>query len=286
MRTAQGRAAGFLAIAATLLASGAVPSLAGAATPPDAARAPVTYADLADLADSAPLVIRAKVRSAVLLKSAPASPSPPGTARFLVKARTAALLAGDSVVGEDLAYVAYVPIDSRGKPQRLKKATVLLFARPVPHRPGELQLVAPDAQVIWTPETEATLRGILGELVAPGAPARITGVREALHVPGTLRGEGETQVFLATQGGSAASLSIMHVPAQPPTWGVSFSEVTAETGRPPARDTLAWYRLACFLPNALPAGTNRSGSAAARAQAEADYRMVLGELGECPRSRG
>ena len=286
MRTAYRRAARILAIAATLLASAAIASRTWAATPAAAAPPSVTYADLADLADSASLVIRAKVRSAARLKPSPLSPALPGKARFLVKARTAALLAGDSVIGEDLSYLAHVPIDSRGKPQRLKKATVLLFARPVPQRPGELQLVAPDAQLAWTPEAEATLRGILGELVAPGAPARITGVREALHVPGTLRGEGETQVFLATQGGSAASLSILHVPGHAPTWGASFSEVTAETGRPPARDTLTWYRLACFLPNTLPAGTNRSGSAAARAQAEADYRMVLGELGECPRMRG
>jgi hypothetical protein len=280
------RAARIRVIAMALLALAANPSFARAANGASGAAPSVSYADLADLADSASMVIRANVRSATRLKPSPAAPALPGQARFLVKARTVSLLSGDSLVGEDLSYLAYVPTDSRGKPQRLKKAPVLLFARPVPQRPGELQLIAPDAQVAWTPEVDTMLRGILGELVAPGAPPAIIGVREALHVPGALRGEGETQIFLATRGGSAASLSILHVPGQAPTWGVSFSEVTAETGRPPARDTLAWYRLACFLPHALPAGANRSGTAAARAQAEADYRMVLGELGECPRLRG
>jgi hypothetical protein len=280
------RAARIRAIATALVATGAIASPGSAAPGAPVATPPVTYADLADLADSAPLVIRANVRSAARLKPSPASPALPGKARVLVKARTVSLLSGDSLVGENLSYLAYVPTDSRGKPQRLNKAPVLLFARPVPQRASELQLVAPDAQVPWTPGIDAMLRAVLGEMVAPGAPARITGVREALHVPGTLRGEGETQIFLATRDGSAASLSILHVPGQAPSWGVSFSEVTAQTGRPPARETLVWYRLACFLPNALPAGTNRSGSAAARAQAEADYRMVLGELGECPRLRG
>ena len=59
---------------------------------------------------------------------------------------------------------------------------------------------------------------------------------------------------------------------------------TVQSG--PARDTLAWYRLACFLPNSPRPGANLSASAADRQQALADYRMVLGDLGNCPRTRG
>ena len=99
-------------------------------------------------------------------------------------------------------------------------------------------------------------------------------------------GEGETQIFLATASGSAASITVTHRPDQPPAWGVSFSELVGETGNPPARDTLAWYRLACFLPNRLPPAANVSEGIAAKRQAEADYRMVLGELGVCDRRGG
>jgi hypothetical protein len=68
-----------------------------------------------------------------------------------------------------------------------------------------------------------------------------------------------------------------------PTWGVSWSEIVDQAARPPARDTLAWYRLACFLPAQLPASANLTRDGAARAPAAADYRYVLDQLGACPR---
>ena len=161
---------------------------------------------------------------------------------------------------------------------------MLLFARTVAGRPGELQLVAPDAQVPREEATEIAVRGMLAELAEADAPARITGVREIIHVPGTLAGEGETQIFLATADGSAASIAVRHG-AGGARWGASFSELVADTGNPPRSRTLEWYRLACFLPNRLPAGANRSDDPASRRQAEVDYRMVLGELGVCARNR-
>ena len=252
---------------------------------PAAAPNPATYADLADLSDSAPIVLRAQVRKLVPVDAARARGVRPGWARYYVEARTSALLSGNTALGEALRYLVDLPLDARGKPPALKKKDVLLFARTIPARPGELQLVAPDAQLLWDAATEARLRAILAELIAPGAPGAITGVREAINVPGTLAGEGDTQIFLDTASGEAASITIQHRPGARPEWGASFSEVLARVGQPPARDTLAWYRLACFLPNALPAAANLSDTATSRAQAESDYRMVLGELGVCPRTR-
>ncbi len=252
---------------------------------PAAPPSPVTYADLADLADSAPIVLRAEVRKMAPVDPARARGVRPGWARYYVEARTSALLSGATSLGEALRYLVDLPLDARGKPPALKKKQVLLFARAIPARPGELQLVAPDAQLPWDARTEARLRSILAELIAPGAPGAITGVREAINVPGTLAGEGDTQIFLSTASGEAASITVQHRPGVRPEWGASFSEVLARVGQPPARDTLAWYRLACFLPNVLPSAANLSETAAARAQAEADYRMVLGELGVCARTR-
>jgi hypothetical protein len=253
---------------------------------PQAATLPeTTYADLADLADSAQLVLRAKVRRLIRVEDQRSPGLRSGQGRFYVKAQTLALLAGTSPFGESLTYLVDLPLDAKGKPPKLKKQDVLLFARPVPNRPGELQLVAPDAQLLWFAETEAVLRSILFNLVVPDAPGRISGVREIIHVPGMLAGEGETQIFLDTADGSPASLTVSHQPGMPPAWGASFSELVANVGQPPTHNTFEWYRLACFLPNALPRGSNYSESPEGRSQAVADYRMVLGDLGACQRNR-
>jgi hypothetical protein len=244
----------------------------------------VTYADLADLADSAPLLLRAQVRKQVRLEPGGAIGVKPGWARFYFEAKTVSLLVGDSVVGEALRYLADLPLDARGKTPSLIKKQVLLFAGAVPGRTGELRLVAPDGQLVWDPATESKLRAILTELVAADTPPRITGVREAIHVAGELAGQGETQVFLAARNSGAAAISVTRRAGAAPVWGVSFSEV-AEGGRPPPRETLRWYRLACFLPPVLPLGANLSGSPEEKAQADADYRLVMGELGACPRLR-
>ena len=171
-------------------------------------------------------------------------------ARVYVEARTRALLAGTGL-GESLRYLADVRLDARGKLPRLKKQPVLLFARSVPGRPGELQLVAPDAQLSWSQTLEDRARALLTELVAPGAAPRVQAVREAMHIPGNLIGEGETQIFMTTASGAPVSITVIRRPGAPPVWGVSLSEIVDQAAAPPARETLTWYRLACFLPDAL-----------------------------------
>ena len=274
-------ALGLAAALATPVTASAGPTIA-----PVMAAQPPTYADIADLADSASLVLIARLRKLSPIDPAQARGVMPGMGRFLARARTLALVAGVTPVGSELRYLVDLPLDARGRPPKLGKADMLLFARPVPGRPGELQLVTPRAQLSRLPETEAAARAILMELVSPQAPARVAGVTEAIHVPGALMGLGETQIFLSTANGSAASMTVRHRPGEVPAWGASFSELTGDTGNPPMRHTLAWYRLACFLPAALPRGANLSETATSRARAEADYRMVLGELGDCPRSLG
>ena len=261
-----------------------LPATAPAAPPTLPSPPVVAYADLADLADSAQLVVRAQLRKLVRVEPERASGVRPGWGRFYAEAKANAMLAGDGVVMESLRYLVDLPLDARGKPPGLKKKTVLLFAAPVTGRPGELRLVAPDAQVLWDPVSEARLRAILAELLAPDAPARITGVREAIHVAGALAGEGETQLFLATRDGSAASIGIVRRAGAEPKWGVSFSEV-AEGGSPPPRETLRWYRLACFLPATLAPAVNLSESPPEKAQADADYQLMMRALGACPRLR-
>jgi hypothetical protein len=279
------RFAGRVASAAAAIGLAALTVPVVAAPPPTGAAPAPTYADLADLSDSSRLVIRAQVRKLAMVEPARARGVRPGWGRFYVEARTKALLSGSTPVGEALRYLVDLPLDARGKPPAIKKQQVLLFVREARGTLGELQLAAPDAQLAWNPEVERQVRGLLAELLAPEAPPTITGVREAIYVPGNLAGEGEAQFFLDTANQSAAAITVQHRPGSPPAWGVSFSEVAAALGSPPRPGTLAWYRLACFLPNALPRGANLSDTPTSRAQAEADYRTVLGELGSCPRNR-
>lgn len=245
----------------------------------------VTYADIADLADHAQLVLRAKVKKVAVLKPEQGAAARPGMARVYIEAVTENLLTGPAAVGEALRYLADVKLDARGKIPKLRKQSVLLFAGHVKDRPGEIRLVAPDAQILWDPATDTMLRQILRELYGPDAPRRVTGVQEAIHVAGTLAGEGETQIFLKTDDGEPASISVLHHAGAPTHWGVSFSEIVATTGLPPKRDTLVWYRLACFLPRSLPPGSNLSANDADKAAAMNDYAKVLSDLGTCPRTR-
>ncbi|MDE2404819.1 MAG: hypothetical protein KGM17_09140 [Sphingomonadales bacterium] len=256
---------------------------AAAPAPPPALPGP-TYADLADFADAAPLVLHVAVRKQAVVEPQRAGNVGAGQARLYVEARIVALLVGTAPLGQDVRFLMDWPLDTRGKVPSLKKTPLLVFARSVPARPGELQLLAPDAREPWDAPTEARLRGILAELRAPGAPGRIAAVRDAMYVPGTLSGEGETQITLATAAGPPASISVTRQPGQAPNWAVSFGEVFDNGGKPPAADTLTWYRLACALPPRLPPEANLSAGPADRAQAAADYRMVIESLGPCRRS--
>ncbi|TCM18732.1 hypothetical protein EDF56_104264 [Novosphingobium sp. PhB165] len=277
-----------LKLACAALAVQAFPALAQA-QPASRDDAPAllreaTFADLATLADSAPLVVRATVRKMARVEDARAPGLTPGMGRFYVDADTRSLLTGSSPIGQSFAYLVDLPLDARGKPPTLKKQDVLLFARPVAGRPGELQLVTPTAQQLWSEQVEARVRSLLKALVSPDAPARITGVRELLFVPGNLAGQGETQIFLSTESGSAASITVVHEPGTVPAWGVSFSELVADIGHPPKPETLEWYRLACSLPANPPQRANVSEGVEAMKQAAADYRMVLNQLGPCVRN--
>ncbi|WP_157099191.1 hypothetical protein [Novosphingobium rosa] len=253
------------------------------AVPPPAPPA-LHYADLVDLADSAPLVLRAEIRDAVLLKPERAPDVRAGWGRIYVEATATQALRGTVPPGMVIRYLADVPLGPKGKLPPYKKLSVLLFAR---GKAGsdELQLVAPDAQLVWGQDLDTRVRSLLGELGASDAPPRVTGVTQALYEPGNLVGEGETQLFLSTSNSQPATITVLHKPGQPTNWSVSFSEVVDARGRPPAPDTLPWFRLACGLPRALPGGVNVSDNNDDRVQAALDYDHVLKDLGACERAR-
>jgi hypothetical protein len=252
-------------------------------------RAPVapaaTYADLADLAGAAAIVALVEVRDQAQVEPARAPGLAPGHARLYIEARTEALLAGRAALGESLVYLADVPLDAKGKAPKLKKQRFIVFADPVPGRPGSLQLVDPAAQLPAAPATEQLARSVIAALAAPGAPPAVTGFRDVMSVPGNLAGESETQLFLDTATGEPVSLSVVRRPGMQPTWGVSWSEIVDQSARPPEPQTVAWYRLACFLPARLPVDAFLQQDQASRRRAEADYEFIVQQLGGCPRTR-
>lgn len=245
----------------------------------------LSYADLADLTLAAPMVISAQVSRTVRLKPAQAPDIPAGEARLYVEATVTTLIRGAQGVPAQVSYLVDVPLDSRGRVPKLKKQQVLLMARPVAGRPGEIRLVAPDAQLPWSAETETRVRSIVLASTRADAPPEITGIGNAFHVPGSLPGEGETQIFLTTADHRPVSLSVLRRPGEQARWAVALSEIVDEAGAPPAPDTLLWYRLACFLPTQLPAGAVESAEPDQAEIARADYRLVIAGLGACVRTR-
>lgn len=264
----------------------AAPVAAVDSPPRESPTAKVTYADLADLAAPAALVVKAQVRKVAEVEPERAPGLRAGWARLYIEARTELVMGGSSALGEALRYLVDVPRDAKGKVPKLGKRSVILFARPVTGAAGDLQLVAPDAQLLWDPVLDGRVRALLTELYAPAAPQAVSGVREALHVPGALAGEGESQFFLATASGEPAAITVTRTSGSEPRWSVSFSELVASSAPPPAAETLAWYRLACFLPGELPDSANLSEGQNERAAAARDYRYIMERLGPCPRLRG
>jgi hypothetical protein len=245
-----------------------------------------SYADLADLAIPAPIAAHVRVAKASALKAEAAPGLRPGYARMLVDAQVLSLIRAPGGLATRISYVVDLPRDAKGRAPKIKKGTeFLILAAPVAGRPGEVQLAAPDAQVAFAPARAETLRAILREATGQNPAPRISGIGRAFHVPGAIRGESETQIFLLTADNRPVSLNVLRRPGETPLWSVALSEIVDDAAEPPARDTLLWYRLACTLPRALPPQSLAEADAQGRAAIQADYRLVLDRLGPCTRTR-
>lgn len=242
-----------------------------------------SYADLADFALASQVTAHVRVKDAKQLKGPLAAGTRPGFARQLVTADVIALIKASTGLPSRIQYIIDTPVDSRGKTQKLKKSESLLFAKQ--GRPGEVQLIAPDASVPWSEAAGKTVRAVLQEAARSDAPPVIDGISSAFHSPGSLPGEGETQIFLHTKDGRPASLTVQRLAGAAPGWNISLGEVVDEAISKPTPETLLWYRLACFLPKTMPQQAVDGQSAETIAQVNLDYDFVLSGLGACPRTR-
>jgi hypothetical protein len=261
-------------------------SAVAAESQPPSAPPPLSYADLADLGLEAPVVAQVRLLRANRLKPAEAPGIAPGRTRFYVEAEVLSLIRAPGEISAQVNYLVDLPNLPGGKPaQPRKKDERLIFAAPVPNRPGTLRLLAPDAQMALAPADVERLRAVLREASAPRAAPRISGIGKAFYVPGTLPGESETQIFLNSADNRPLSLSILRRPGEAPRWSVALSEIVDEGAGAPPRDTLLWYRLACGLPRWLPRQSLGELEPAAATAVQADYQLVLQSLGPCTRSR-
>lgn len=259
------------------LALPACASVANGAAAAPAAKT-LSFADLADLALSSPVVLEGEVKRVTRTRDGATGQ---GEERAYVEADITAAIRSPAPLGPRQGWIWE---GSRDALRGLKGSRVLAFARPVSGRPGQLQLIDRDALVASTPERSATVRYILTAAAQSDAAPEITGVVRAFHTAGTVAGEGETQLFLATADGRPVSISVLRVPGRQPAWSLATGDVVGASAPAPRRDSLAWYRLACGLPAAVPATSLPDNPADAEA-VRRDYAFVLGSLGPCGRTR-
>ena len=262
-----------LALAACAADLDAASPLAG--PPPQSA---LTFADLADLALAAPVALEGTVSRADRARDTAA---PAGEVAAFVELDTGAVIRAPAPLGGRQGYL-WTGTDRQRR--ALRGTRVLVFARPLPGRPGLLQLIAPDAQVPWSAAAAGDVRAMLADAAAADAPPAITGVARAFAVPGQIAGSRDTQIFLATEAGRPVSLAVHREAGQPPSWRLALGDVVGAAAPAPRRDTLAWYRLACGLPASLPDAALPTDSARV-ADARADYQFVRESLGACERNR-
>lgn len=251
-----------------------------------------TYADLADLAASAPITLHARIKSVTQLRADRAPGLAAGHARFYVESEIIAPIRTVGPLASTVQYLVDLPLTGDGKAPKLRrKQPVLIFAQPVAaslpgaHSTSNIRLIAPDAQLPWDAATESQIRVILSEAVQQGAPPKITGIANGFHVRGNLPGEGETQLFLNTATGEPVSITILTAADGSRRWSAAFGEVVDDRNPRPRTATLGWYRLACGLPANLPIEKLGGTAPEDRRRAAADYGYVMRELGQCVRTR-
>lgn len=276
--------------ALTILLAGCgvgLPAIGGSGTTATAIEAPaITFADAADLVLISPTIVDVTVSKISNIDRELSPGLRPESVRLLVNASVNTLLRGSGGVPGEVQFLIDLPADAKGRAPKLKGQRMFVFARPVMGKPALLQPVLPDSIVGFSANNDALIRQATREAVAINAPPAITGVGQAFHFPGTIAGEGETQIFLDTQSGAPVSINISSRSGMTPLWNVSLGEVVDTQARAPVQDSLLWYRLACgALPARIPVESLASKTQAANVKADADYQFVRQALGPCNRTR-
>lgn len=269
---------------ATTVISVTFSTASGAVTPEAPVPPPLpSYARVADLVTSAATIATFRVRAMTLVPAERAPGLVAGRRRFLVEAETLTLIRSKDVLARQISFVVDLPDNGDRKAPKWKGRVLLAFGR-IDQRVDFFQLQASSALFAWSPDLEAMVRRIASELAAPDAPPVIKRINSVFHVSGAVEGEGETQVFLDTENGTPISLSIVRRPDEKPQFGAALGEIVDQAASLPAPATPLWYRLACALPDALPARALTGQAPADASAASRDYKAFIAAMAPCDRS--
>lgn len=131
-----------------------------------------------------------------------------------------------------------------------------------------------------TPDAGSRAHALVAEAASPAAPPVITGISDAFHAAGPIKGEGTTQIFLTTQEERPVSIGVVRQPQQQAAWSL-FLSVGDATPRPTKPCSVSARLL---LPDHLPDSATASLSAADKAKVSEDYDLVRKQLGACMRT--
>jgi hypothetical protein len=241
------------------------------------AKAAPGYADIADLTLAAPALVRATITRAERISDKDSPGLRPGSARLLVTAAVNASLVAPGAIPASLQWLWDAPLDARGKPPKPKGEVVLAWLT-APAADGKTALVARNAQLPWDAATEARARAIATE-ARSGSVAVVTGVSNGFRADGTVAGESESQFFLTTTSGKNLTMVVTAKPGEARSVAIARGDVIDESAARVLPGTLLQYRLACFLPAALPTAAGGGDPALA-----ADWKAALVAIGACGRS--
>ncbi len=232
------------------------------------------FADTAELALAAPVIVRATITRASRISSKGASDVAPGRARFRITASVSSVLAAPDALGATLHYLWDAPVDARGRPPQTKGLDILAFLA-APKTDGSTRLVSRRAQQPWDSALVDTVRAIVTDQRSGKVPM-ISGVSNGFRADGTVPGESESQFFLTSADGKPATLVVQNRPGEVRRVLLARGDIIDESAERVLAGTLLWYRLACFLPARLPARAGGDDPALAK-----DWRDALASLGPC-----
>ncbi len=236
------------------------------------------FADLADLTIAAPVIVTGSIAKAGTVSAKDSPGAPAGSVRMLLTVAVDAALVAPGPVPPRLSWLWDAPLDAKGKPPKPKAMRILAFLAP-PDAEGQSRLVGRLAQQPWDAALEAQVRS-LAAAVRSGSVPVVTGVTNGFRADGNVKGESEAQFFLATADAKPLTLIVQARPGEARRVLVARGEMIDESAAERVqKDTLLWYRLACFLPARLPAAAGGRDAALA-----ADWRAAMASLGPCGRT--
>lgn len=221
------------------------------------------------------------------IKNLPASQTigvRPDRKRVLIIGEVQSLIRGKNGLNSQVQFLFDAPIDSRGKIPKLKKMRFIAFGRHVTGRSDFIRLSRTASMLRYSDRINTMVRSSIREAIAANAPQEITSISSAFHSPGTIIGEGETQIFLNTEFGQPMAISVTSKRGQNRRWSVSTSEVIDINATEPRRFSLLGYRLACSLPKSLSSSNIESSDQRNRQKAISDYKLVKDSIGPCERN--